>query len=75
MNQKDFNEGMKGLPQELDRLYGPSWRSLATLDDLTAADLAKCPDCHKTHRPSYHEQEPCNACCDKFIEQNISKTP
>jgi uncharacterized coiled-coil protein SlyX len=36
----------------------------------TASDLAKCPDCHKTHRPAYHDQEPCDECCDKFIHHN-----
>ena len=48
MNDKDFKESMDSLPQELDRVYGKSWRSVATLDDLTAADARR-------HRESQRE--------------------
>ena len=41
MNDKDFKESMDGLPQELERVYGKAWRSVATLDDLTADDARR----------------------------------
>ena len=41
MNDKDFKESMDGLPQELERVYGQAWRTVATLDDLTADDARR----------------------------------
>lgn len=36
-------------------------------------DRCCCPDCGKTHLPSYHDQEPCDECCDRLIADSESQ--
>ena len=33
-------------------------------------DSAVCPECMKTHHAVYHDEEPCDECCDKILLDN-----
>ena len=34
-------------------------------------DSAVCPECMKTHHAVYHDEEPCDECCDKILLDNV----
>ena len=48
-----------------------SWQLVTSeTDEDDTEDRVECPHCGKMHYPAYHDQEPCDDCCDKFLGQN-----
>ena len=69
------------MNEETFQLTEPEQKKSAPIDiatgtlDLRLADCtedsAVCPECMKTHHAVYHDEEPCDECCDKILLDNV----
>jgi DNA repair exonuclease SbcCD ATPase subunit len=44
-------------------------RMMREIEDEMTTITTTCPDCGKSHNPDYHDQEPCDECTEKLIDE------